>query len=36
MHAKFQDHRPIGSGKADFLRFLTYNAVATIVIGHAT
>ena len=23
LHAKFQDHRPSGSGEEDFLRFLT-------------
>ena len=29
LHAKFQDHRPSGSGE-DFLRFLPYMGIAVI------
>ena len=31
-HAKFQDHRTSGSGEEDFLRFLPYMGVATILV----
>ena len=32
LHAKFQDHRPSGSGEEDFLRFLPYMGH----LGHVT
>ena len=31
LHAKFQDHRPYGSGEEDFLRFLPYMGMAAIL-----
>ena len=32
LHAKFQDHSTSGSGDEDFLRFLPYMDMATIVV----
>ena len=32
LHAKFQDHRACGSGEEDFLVFLPYMGVATILV----
>ena len=32
MHTKFQDHQHFGSGEEDFLRFLTYVGMATILV----
>ena len=32
LHAKFQSHRPSGSGKEDFLRFLLFIAMAAILV----
>ena len=32
LHAKFQDHRISGSGEEDFLRFLPYIGMATILV----
>ena len=32
LHAKFQIHRPSGSGEEDFLRFLLFIAMAAILV----
>ena len=32
LHAKFQNHRPSGSGEKDFLRFLLFIAMAAILV----
>ena len=32
LHAKFQNHRPSGSGKEDFKRFLLFIAMAAILV----
>ena len=32
LHAKFQDHWPLGSGVKDFLRFLPYMGVVVILV----
>ena len=32
LHAKFQDHRTFGFGEEDFLRFLPYMGMATILV----
>ena len=32
LHAKFQNHRPSGSGEEDFLRFLLFIAIAAILV----
>ena len=32
LHAKFQDHRTFVSGEEDFLRFLPYMGMATILV----
>ena len=32
LHAKFQDHRTSGSREEDFLRFLPYMGMATILV----
>ena len=32
LHAKLQDHRISGSGEEDFLRFLPYMVMATILV----
>ena len=32
LHAKFQDHRPSGSGEEDFLSFLPYMGMAAILV----
>ena len=32
LHAKFQDHSTSGSGEEDFLRFLPYMGMATILV----
>ena len=31
-HAKFQDHRPSGSGEEDFQRFLPYMGMVAILV----
>ena len=33
LHAKMQDHRPSGSGKEDFVRFLSYMGMAAILVS---
>ena len=32
LHAKFQNHRPSGSGEEDFYRFLLFIAMAAILV----
>ena len=32
LHAKFQDHRPSGSGEEGFLRFLPFMGMAAILV----
>ena len=32
LHAKFQNHRPSGSGEEDFSRFLLFIAMAAILV----
>ena len=32
LHTKFQDHRTLGSVEEDFLRFLSYMGMATILV----
>ena len=32
LHAKFQDHRTSGSGKEEFLRFLSYMGMEVILV----
>ena len=32
LHAKFQNHRPSGSGEEDFLSFLLFIAMAAILV----
>ena len=32
LHTKFQGHRSIGSGEEDFLRFLPYMGMATMLV----
>ena len=32
LHAKFQNHRPSGSGEEDFQRFLLFIAMAAILV----
>ena len=32
LHARFQNHRPFGSGEEDFLRLLLFIAMAAILV----